>query len=198
MADLISRFLYLVSSMIFLSQGTHSNCIFKFPLFSLFFPCPTANFPCAIYVIFDYYIHKADFADFSSLNFFGEIFAANFEISFTFRIREFWQNFQILCVFPDREYFWPFFLFSLCSGYPAKSACTLTLGFITTEPLHPSPIQINILRSPSVLSTRGLSKVVDTPQLLNHALYICLLTYFDFIKDVYTYYLISHRGLPFI
>ena len=25
--------------------GSHSNCIFKFPVFSLFFPCPTANFP---------------------------------------------------------------------------------------------------------------------------------------------------------
>ena len=29
------------------TQGTHSNCIFKFPVFSLFCPCPTANFPCA-------------------------------------------------------------------------------------------------------------------------------------------------------
>ena len=27
-------------------QGTHSNCIFKFPVFSHFSPCPTANFPC--------------------------------------------------------------------------------------------------------------------------------------------------------
>ena len=61
-----------------------------------------------------------------------EIFAANIAVSFTFRIREFttWaskipcvfpvfcQNFQIPCVFPDREFFWPFSLFSLCCGYP--------------------------------------------------------------------------------
>ena len=30
-----------------LAQGTHSNCIFEFPVFSLFFPYPTSNFPCA-------------------------------------------------------------------------------------------------------------------------------------------------------
>ena len=30
----------------------------------------------------------------------------------------FWQDFQIHCVFPDREFLWPFSLFSLCSGYP--------------------------------------------------------------------------------
>ena len=29
------------------AQGTHSNHIFKFPVFSLFISCPTANFPCA-------------------------------------------------------------------------------------------------------------------------------------------------------
>ena len=32
----------------------------------------------------------------------------------------FWQNFQIPCVFPDRELFWSFALFSLCRGYPEK------------------------------------------------------------------------------
>ena len=30
----------------------------------------------------------------------------------------FWQNFKISCVFPDRELFGPFSLFSLCSGNP--------------------------------------------------------------------------------
>ena len=42
-----------------LEQGLLSNCIFKFPVF----PCPNANFPCAI--ICDYYIHKTDWADLS-------------------------------------------------------------------------------------------------------------------------------------
>ena len=27
-------------------QDTHSNYVFKFPVFSLFFPCPIAKFPC--------------------------------------------------------------------------------------------------------------------------------------------------------
>ena len=31
----------------------------------------------------------------------------------------FLQNFQIPCVFPDRDIFWPFSLFSLCLGDPA-------------------------------------------------------------------------------
>ena len=36
----------------------------------------------------------------------------------------FWPNFHIPSVFPDREYFWPFSLFSLfslCHGYPATT-----------------------------------------------------------------------------
>ena len=71
------------------NQGTHSNCIFKFPVFSLFFPCLTADFPVPIYMICDYYIHKNDLADLSRLETKLEILVANIEISFTFRIREF-------------------------------------------------------------------------------------------------------------
>ena len=77
-----------------------------------------------IYVICDYYIHKTALSRSSEKM---EIFVANTEIFFTFRIREFttranqipcvfpvlWQNFQIPCVFPDRDFFWPFSLFSL-------------------------------------------------------------------------------------
>ena len=65
-----------------------------------------------------------------------DFFAATIAISFTFRIRTFttwankipcvfpmfWQNFQIPCVFPDRDFLWPFSLFSLCSGYPDVNA----------------------------------------------------------------------------
>ena len=100
-------------------QGTHSNYIFKFPVFSQFFPCLTASFPCANLSDLWLLLTKNWLAGSSSFNKFLEIFTANFEISFTFRIREFttwanqipcvfpvfWQNFQIYCVFPDRELF---------------------------------------------------------------------------------------------
>ena len=49
---------------------------------------PEYSLPVPIYVICDYYIHKTDLADLFSLEKM-EIFTANFEISFTFRIREF-------------------------------------------------------------------------------------------------------------
>ena len=83
-----------------------------------------------IYLICDYYRHKTDLADLSSFKKNWEISAANFEISFDFKSGNlqleqpkfpvFWQNFQIPCVFPDREFLWPFSLFSLCSGYPEQ------------------------------------------------------------------------------
>ena len=75
-----------------------------------------------IYVICDYCIHQTDLVNISNISSFKKklgIFAANIEIAFTFRIREFttsanqipcvfpvfWQNFQIPCVFPDRDFF---------------------------------------------------------------------------------------------
>ena len=54
-----------------------------FPVFSL------SNDKLPIYVICNYNIHKTDLVDLSSFKIFWEIFTANFEISFTFRIREF-------------------------------------------------------------------------------------------------------------
>ena len=53
------------------------------------FPVWRQIFPVPMCVICDYYIHKTDLADLSSFKFFLEIFAANFEISFTFRTSEF-------------------------------------------------------------------------------------------------------------
>ena len=38
----------------------------------------------------------------------------------------FWQNFQIPCVFPHRDSFWPFSLFSLCSEDPGLGLRTLS------------------------------------------------------------------------
>ena len=60
-------------------QGTHSNCIFKFPVFPCLFPVRPQIVTAPIYMICDYYIHKTEL----------EIFATNIETSFTFRIREF-------------------------------------------------------------------------------------------------------------
>ena len=48
----------------------------------------------------------------------------------------FWQNFQIPCVFPDREFFWPFSPFSLCSGYPVYTLNTEIVANILTHPRH--------------------------------------------------------------
>ena len=93
-------------------QGTHSNCIFKF--------YPTAIFPVPIHVICEYYIHKTDLADLSTLkkiftsfaaktwNIFYPIQSGNLQLEQT-KFPVFWQNFQIPCVFPDREFFWPVF-----------------------------------------------------------------------------------------
>ena len=98
------------------------------------FPVRPQIFQVPIYVICEYYIHRTDLADLSS-QLLGKkwiFFAVTFAISFTFRIKTFttwdnkipcvfpvfWQNFQISCVFPDRDFFLPFSLFSLCCGYP--------------------------------------------------------------------------------
>ena len=61
-----------------LKQCTHSNCIFKFPVFSLFFPCPTANFPCDNFNnLCLLHINKTNLADLSSFKRNMEIFTAN-------------------------------------------------------------------------------------------------------------------------
>ena len=52
------------------------------------------------------------------------IFAANIEIALPFREFTTWAN-QIPCVFPDRDFFWQFSLFSLCSGYSVKGLLVL-------------------------------------------------------------------------
>ena len=78
------------------------------------------------YVICDYHIHKIDLADLSSFITNLEIFASKIEISFTLesgnlqleqtKFPVFWQNFQIPCVFPDRDVFGAISPVSLCSG----------------------------------------------------------------------------------
>ena len=61
-----------------------------------------------IYVICDYYVHKTELADLSIFKLILEIFAANIEISFTFRIREFTTSaIPIPCVltkFPNSQF----------------------------------------------------------------------------------------------
>ena len=98
---------------------------FQFPCV---FPVLPHIFPVPLYVICDYYIHKTDLADLSS---FKQIWEFSWQISKYLLPLEsgnlqleqtkfpvFWQNFQIPCVFPDREFFGPSSLFCLCSGYP--------------------------------------------------------------------------------
>ena len=62
-------FSYLLIEMLY-DQGTHSNFIFKFPVFSL----SDRKFSLPIYVICDYYIHKTDLADVSTFKNKLEIF----------------------------------------------------------------------------------------------------------------------------
>ena len=116
-------------------QGTHSNCISKLPVFSLFFPCLIANFSyvnlcqlwlqCIPYTKLIWQTYPA-FLFFFFFFFFwggGVIFAANIEIPFPVRIREFttWAN-QIPCVsakFPNSLCFpWQGFFFAIFPVFP--------------------------------------------------------------------------------
>ena len=80
------------------TQGTHSNCIFKFPMFSLLFPWPTTNFPFYHNV---WLLHTQ--------NWHGrpiqllEKKSGNLQLEQT-KFPVFWQNFQIPCVFHDRDF----------------------------------------------------------------------------------------------
>ena len=98
---------------------------------SLCFPCMTVNFPCA---------NLRDLWLLHTLNCLIQILRKNGKFlrqipkyllllgSGKLQLEQtkfpvFWQNFQIPCLFPDRDFFWPFFLFSLFSlgrGYPEK------------------------------------------------------------------------------
>ena len=90
---------------------------------SLCFTCPIANFPCAnLHHL--WLLHRRNWLGrpIQLLGKIMEIFAANIAVSFTFRIRE--QNslcFGKIFKFPDRNFFGPFSLFSLCRVYPVYS-----------------------------------------------------------------------------
>ena len=111
---------------------------FKFPVFSLFFPCPKANFPCAN--LCDLWIlHTQNLLSrrFNLKKKFGD-FHSKFRISFTFRIKVFttWAN-QIPCVlakssnslcFPWHNFFFGIFpVFPVhwvpCSSLQSVSPC---------------------------------------------------------------------------
>ena len=83
----------------------------------------------------------------------------------------FWQNFQIPCVFPDRDLFWPFSLFSLCSvscpihrSRPYSSAMHL---FISHIPIHwPHPYsQTKLLFTRHTLIHQSFTSHAPTPSL---------------------------------
>ena len=96
------------------------------------FPVRPQIVPVPIYVTCDYYIHKTDLSDLSRFKkkksksslqisqYILPLESGKLQLEQTkfpvFNV--FWQNFQIPCVFPDKESFWSFSLFSLCSGYP--------------------------------------------------------------------------------
>ena len=110
---------YRVPTKIALSNSLCFPCVF---------PIQLQIFPVPIYVICDYYIHKTDLADLSNFTEFSHqiseyllpLGSGNLQLEQT-KFPVFWQIFQIPCVFPDRESFWPCSLFSLCSGDPAPN-----------------------------------------------------------------------------
>ena len=122
-------------------QGTHSNFIFKFPVYSLCFPCVFPGrpqiFPVPIYIICDYNNTKLTWETYPAsgkklfllwqisqclLLFESEHLSLEqkkfpvFSLCFD-KIPCVLTKFPIPCVFPDRDFFWPFSLFSLCRGY---------------------------------------------------------------------------------
>ena len=110
-----------------LSQGTHSNCIFKFPVFSLsnhkFSLCQFTQFATIIDTKLTWQTYpasgkKVEFSQQIS-QYHLPLGSGNLQLEQT-QFPVFWQDFQIHCVFPDRDFFGPFFLFSLCRGYPVK------------------------------------------------------------------------------
>ena len=111
-------------------HGTHSNCIFKFPVF----PVRPQISPVPIYVICNYYIHKTYLSSSPKKWKFSRqiskyllpLESGNLQLEQT-KFPEFWQIFQIPCVFPDREFIWPFSLFSLWSRYHNKGPYMHTL-----------------------------------------------------------------------
>ena len=84
--------------------------------FPCYFPARPQIFPAPIYVSCDYYRHKTDLTDF---NFFFlrqisksllPLESENLQLGKT-KFPVFWENFQIPCVFPYRDFFWPFSVF---------------------------------------------------------------------------------------
>ena len=132
-----------------------------------------------MYIICKYYIHRTDLADLSS--FWEKIWTFLRQLSqyplllesehLQFELTKFpvfslcldkipcvfpvfWQNFQIPCVFPDRDFLWPFSLFSLCSGYPAVNAWIPihNLSFLLRSHPHPHPRPAYKYKSPLALA----------------------------------------------
>ena len=84
MNNFMNNFMILISYRV-PTQIAFSNSL----CFLCLFPVQPQMFPVPIYIICDYYIHKTDLANLSSLNKNLEAFAANIEIYFTFIITEF-------------------------------------------------------------------------------------------------------------
>ena len=112
------------------------------------FPVRRQIFPVPIYLICDYYRHKTDLADLSCYKRYLEIFAANFKISFTSRIR----NLQFEQTKSP--------VFSLCFGkIPKFPVFCLTGNFFGHFPCFPCAVgTLSICRSASSPNIRSLVK----------------------------------------
>ena len=72
----------------------------------------------------------------------------------------FWQNLQIPCVFPDRDVFWPFSLFSLISGDPITvTGDRIPLVFSHTSYLYHQVQIIPVLESYSYFHCINLNNI---------------------------------------
>ena len=102
---------------------------------SLCFPCPSATFPCT---------NLHDLWLLHTQNWLGRLFQLQSQISKYLLPLEsgdlqleqtkfpvFWHNFKIPCVFPDRDFWGPFSLFSLCTGYPDMYNLIFRWGCVT-------------------------------------------------------------------
>ena len=101
-------------------QGTNSDCIFKFPEFSL----SNRKFPLCQFTLFVTITYtKLTLQTYRAI---GKYWKFSRQISqYPLPLES--GNLQLElkknpCVFPDRDFFWPFFRFSPCRGYPGGEA----------------------------------------------------------------------------
>ena len=166
-----------------------------------FLSVQTQIFPVPIHVICDYYIHKTDLADlsgfFKKLKFRGKYFllqeSGNLQLEQT-KFPVIWQNFQIPCVFPNRDFFLPFSLFSLCSGYPVTMSFMIFSAFRKKD----RPLVIMSTRHQPLRNPSGQPSCPKRPGSHPHTRYVNFSPYhFPFYKRINAVSLINILTLYF-